>query len=65
LDDPQFNLQETFLTRIAISLAEALGIPIKVVGTGVIKGTEKGAEGLIEGVKSLEELFKKKKEKRK
>jgi hypothetical protein len=65
LDNPQFNLQETFFTRIAISLAEALGIPIKVVGKDVIKGTEKGAEGLMEGVKSLEELFKKKKEKRK
>jgi len=64
LDNPQFNLQETFLTRIAISLAEALGIPIKVVGETVFKGTEKGAEGLVEGMRSLEELFKKKKEKR-
>jgi hypothetical protein len=43
---------------------EALGIPIKVVGGDVIKGTEKGAEGLMEGVKSLEELFKRKKEER-
>jgi hypothetical protein len=63
LDNPQFNLQETFFTQIAISLAEALGIPIKVVGGDVIKGTEKGAEGLIEGMKFLEELFKKKKDK--
>ena len=62
LDNPQFNLQETFFTRIAVSLAEALGIPIKVVGGDVIKGTEKGAEGLMEGVKSLEKLFKRKKE---
>ena len=64
LDNPQFNLQETFFTRIALSLAGALGIPIKVVGGNVIKGTEKGAEGLMEGVKSLEELFRRKKEKR-
>jgi hypothetical protein len=62
LDDPQFNLQETLLTRIAVSLAEALGIPIKVVGETLIKGTGKGAEGLIEGLRSIEELFKKKKE---
>ena len=64
LDNPQFNLQETFLTRIAISLAEALGFPIKVVGEDVAKDTGKGAEGLVEGVRSLEELFKKRKEKR-
>ena len=64
LDNPQFNVQEAFLTRIAFSFAEALGIPIKVLGGDVIKGTGKGAEGLMEGVKSLEELFKKKKEKR-
>jgi len=64
MDNPQFNLQETFFTRIAISLAEALGIPIKVVGGDVVKDTGKGAEGLMEGVKSLEELFKRKKEER-
>jgi hypothetical protein len=64
MDNPQFNLQGTFFAQIAFSLAKTIGIPIKVVGGDVIKGTEKGAGGLMEGVKSLEELFKKKKEKR-
>jgi hypothetical protein len=64
MDDPQFNLQETFLTRVGISLAGALGIPIKGVGETIFKGTGKGAEGLAEGLKSVEELFKKKKEKK-
>jgi hypothetical protein len=63
LADPQFNLQEAFLTRIAFSLAEALGLPIKSVGES-IGGTGKGTEGLVEGLKSIEELFKKKKEKK-
>lgn len=60
LGDPRFNFQETFLTRIAFSLAEALGLPIKSVGESVSGDTEKGTEGL----KSIEELFKKKKEKK-
>jgi len=64
IDDPQFSLQETFLNRLAISLAEALGIPIKKVGETLFKGTGKGAEELSEGFKSIEELFKKKKEKK-
>jgi hypothetical protein len=59
LGDPQFNLQETFLTQIGLSLAEALGLPIKSVG-----GTGKGMEGLVEGIKSIEEMFKKKREKK-
>ena len=62
MDDPQFSLQETFITRVAISLAETLGIPIRVVGETMIEGTGKGAEGLIEGLKSIEKLFKRKKE---
>jgi hypothetical protein len=31
IGDPKFNLQETFLTRIALSLLEALGLPAKKV----------------------------------
>ncbi len=63
LGDPRFNLQETFLTQIAFSLTEALGLPIKSLG-GSIGGTGKGIEGLTEGIKSIEEMFKKKKEKK-
>ncbi len=64
LGNPQFNLQEVFLTRIAFSLVEALGIPIKVVGESVLGDTGKETEGLAEGLKSIEELFKKKKGKK-
>jgi hypothetical protein len=62
MGDPQFSLQETFLTRVAVSLAGTLGVPIKVVGETIIGGAGKGAEGLIEGLKSIEKLFRKKKE---
>jgi len=65
IDDPQFSLQEAFLNRLAISLAEALGIPIKRVGGTLIKGTGKGTKELSEGFKSIEGLFKKKREKKK
>jgi hypothetical protein len=65
LDDPKFSLQEAFLTRIAFSFAEAMGIPIKGVGEEILKGTLKGEKGLAEEMKSFEQLFGKKKEKRK
>jgi hypothetical protein len=60
LEDPKFNLQETFLMRFAFSLAEALGLPVKSVAESLFGEPEKGMEGL----RSLEELFKKKKEKK-
>jgi hypothetical protein len=63
MDDPQFSLQEAFLTRVALSLAGALGVPIQIVGETFIKGAGKGAEELIEGLKSIEKLFKRKREK--
>jgi hypothetical protein len=63
LGDPRFNLQENFLTQIAFSLTVALGLPIKSVGGGV-EGTGKGMKGLVEEIKSIEEMFKKKKEKK-
>jgi hypothetical protein len=64
MDNPQFNLQETFLAQVAISFAQALGIPIKVVGEEVLHGTLKGEKGLVEGLQSIEDLFKRKKEKK-
>jgi hypothetical protein len=64
MENPQFSLQETFLTQVAIALAQALGIPIKVVGEEVLQGTLKGEKGLVEGLQSIEGLFKKKKEKK-
>jgi hypothetical protein len=63
MDDPQFSLQEAFLTRVALSLAGALGVPIQIVGETFIRGAGKGAEELIEGLKSIEKLFKRKREK--
>jgi hypothetical protein len=65
LDDPKFSLQEAFLTRMGLSLAEALGIPIKSVGEELLGGTVKGEKGWAEELKSIEELLKKKKEKTK
>ena len=64
MDDPQFNLRENFVTRVALSMAETLGLPIKGVGGEVLGGTVKGAKGLVEAVQSVEDLFKPKKEKK-
>ena len=64
LDNPRFSLQETLLTQLAISLAQALGVPIHVVGEEVVQGTLSGQKGLLEELKSMERLFKKKKEKK-
>ncbi len=63
IGDPRFKLRENLLSRIGISLAESLGIPIKVFGERLLEGSGKGAEGLIEGLRSIEELFKKRKKK--
>lgn len=64
IEDPQFSLQETFLTRIAISLLEALGVPIKGVGEEILEKTIKGEKGLTEELRYIEKEFKKKKEKK-
>jgi len=60
LGDPRFKLQDALLTRIAFSLIEALGLPVKIIGESLPGDTGGGTEGL----KSIEELFKKKKEKK-
>jgi hypothetical protein len=64
VDSPQFNLQETLLTQVAISLTQALGIPIKVIGEGALQSTSKGEKGFVEELQSIDQLFRKKKEKK-
>ncbi|MBM4339371.1 MAG: DUF748 domain-containing protein [Deltaproteobacteria bacterium] len=54
MDDPRFDLQDAFLTQMAFSFAEVLGLPIKSVGAG----ESEGGAGLFEG------LFKKREKKR-
>ena len=61
IEDPNFSLQETLLTRIAISLLEALGVPIKAVGEEILEKTIKGEKGLTEELRDLEREFRKKK----
>jgi len=60
LGNPRFNLQEAFLTGIAFSLMEILGLPVKNMGESVLEDTGKETEGS----KSIEDLFKKKKGKK-
>ena len=64
LEDPKFNLQETFFMRVALALAEGLGIPIKVVAEEFFGGTIKGAKELMEGLRSFDDFLKRQKEKK-
>ncbi len=64
VESPQFNLPEAFLTQVALSLAQALGIPIHVIGEKAVESTLKGKKGLAEELRSIERLFKNKKEKK-
>ncbi len=64
VENPQANLPETLLTQVAISFAQGLGIPIQVIGERTLQGTLKGEKGLVEELKSMERLFKKKKDKK-
>ena len=61
MENPRFNLQETFLTQMAFSFAQALGFPVKVIGEEGLQGT---SGGLFEELQLIREQFKKKKEKR-
>jgi hypothetical protein len=60
LGDPHFKLHEALLTRIAFSLIEALGLPVKISG----ENPPGDMGGGIEGWNSMRELFKRKKEKK-
>jgi hypothetical protein len=59
LDDPQFNLRENVASRLAVALAESLGLPVTATGEGTVG--RQGARGSSDGVKSVEDFFGKKK----
>lgn len=62
IDDPRFRLSEVILTKVAFSFLDALGIPIKRLGEEFLENLGRDGEGWAEGLKSLKEMFKKKKE---
>jgi hypothetical protein len=64
MENAQFSLQEIFLTQMAFSFARALGFPVRVIGEEGPQGASGGEKGLLEGIQSIKEQFKKKKEKR-
>jgi len=60
LDDPRFSLNEVFGTRIAVALADALGLSVKGLVEGVgglggesLEGVDKAARGLGSALKGL------------
>lgn len=48
LDDPQFNLRENVASRLAVALAESLGLPVTAVGEGRVilegRGSVRGSK---------------------
>jgi hypothetical protein len=56
--DSEFKLQEAFLNRIALSLLEALGVPIHIAGEEFIEGILKGEKGWVEELKSMKKRLK-------
>jgi len=46
LNDPRFKLQQSFVTAMAMGLAEQLGVSVKGVGGGVVGLGKKGAEAV-------------------
>ncbi|MEN6617639.1 MAG: DUF748 domain-containing protein [Syntrophorhabdus sp.] len=57
LDNPKFNIAESFMNRISLALAEKLGVSVQDIGKSVIglgtEGTKKVGEGIKEGFKKL------------
>jgi hypothetical protein len=61
--DPEFKLQEVFLTQIALSLLETLGVPIQITGEEIFERILKGEKGWVEELKLMKKRLKEKKRK--
>ncbi len=45
LNDPRFKLEEFFVTKVGLGLAEGLGLPVKRIEGNLFEGLEKGGKG--------------------
>jgi uncharacterized protein involved in outer membrane biogenesis len=59
LDNPQFNLQEEFVKKLAMGLAGKLGFSVEGIGQALLGGGVKGSENVGSSVKSIGEGLKK------
>lgn len=59
LDNPQFNLQEEFVKRLAMGLAGKLGFSVEGIGQALLGGGVKGGENVGSSVLDIGESLKK------
>ena len=58
LDNPRFNLQNTFMQKITIALAEKLGLSVRTIGESVVVLGAEGAKQIEKSVKGIGESLK-------
>jgi hypothetical protein len=59
LDNPKFNLRESFMNEISIAMAEKLGLSIKRLGESIVETGAEGAKEVGKSVKGFGESIKK------
>jgi len=59
LDNPKFNLRESFMNKISIAMAEKLGLSIKRIGESIVETGAEGAKEVGKNVKGFGEGIKK------
>ncbi len=59
LDNPKFNLRESFMEKVSIAIAEKLGFSIKRIGETIVISGAEGAKEVGKSVKGIGESIKK------
>jgi hypothetical protein len=59
LNNPKFNLRESFMNKISIAMAEKLGLSIQRIGGSIVETGAEGAKEVGKGAKGIGETIKK------
>lgn len=59
LDNPKFNIRESFMEKVSIAIAEKLGLSIKRIGESIVILGAEGVKEVGKGVKGIGESIKK------